>query len=131
VPKDGKVRTTACQTERPYLGAARSRVSAPGNPSFYSLKIHLQTGFRSSIYVGSSSGNWVEGQKSLTPSPKLKALTRIPGRYRSGQTGQTVNLLAYAFSGSNPLLPMRLMESRLRQPQYHGKEESIEAVVLK
>ena len=25
-------------------------------------------------------------------------------RYRSGQTGQTVNLLAYAFSGSNPLL---------------------------
>ncbi len=29
-----------------------------------------------------------------------------PGRFRSGQTGQTVNLLAYAFSGSNPLLPM-------------------------
>src|SRR6266850_2875270 len=25
-------------------------------------------------------------------------------RYRSGQTGQTVNLLAIAFSGSNPLL---------------------------
>jgi hypothetical protein len=30
----------------------------------------------------------------------------VPGRYRSGQTGQTVNLLAYAFSGSNPLLPI-------------------------
>ena len=29
----------------------------------------------------------------------------IMGRYRSGQTGQTVNLLAHAFSGSNPLLP--------------------------
>ena len=28
-------------------------------------------------------------------------------RYRSGQTGQTVNLLAYAFSGSNPLLSTR------------------------
>ena len=27
------------------------------------------------------------------------------GRYRSGQTGETVNLLAHAFSGSNPLLP--------------------------
>ena len=27
------------------------------------------------------------------------------GRYRSGQTGQTVNLLAYAFEGSNPSLP--------------------------
>jgi hypothetical protein len=29
----------------------------------------------------------------------------LPGRYRSGQTGQTVNLLAYAFNGSNPFLP--------------------------
>lgn len=26
-------------------------------------------------------------------------------RYRSGQTGQTVNLLAFAFQGSNPCLP--------------------------
>lgn len=28
-----------------------------------------------------------------------------PEGYRSGQTGQTVNLLAYAFEGSNPSLP--------------------------
>jgi hypothetical protein len=27
------------------------------------------------------------------------------GRYRSGQTGQTVNLLGYPFGGSNPSLP--------------------------
>lgn len=27
------------------------------------------------------------------------------GRYRSGQPGQTVNLLAFAFEGSNPSLP--------------------------
>ena len=27
------------------------------------------------------------------------------GRYRSGQTGWTVNSLAYAFKGSNPFLP--------------------------
>ena len=27
------------------------------------------------------------------------------GRYRSGQTGRTVNPLAYAFAGSNPALP--------------------------
>ncbi|TSC57316.1 MAG: hypothetical protein Greene041619_1233 [Candidatus Peregrinibacteria bacterium Greene0416_19] len=27
------------------------------------------------------------------------------GRYRSGQTGQTVNLLAYAFAGSSPARP--------------------------
>jgi hypothetical protein len=35
-----------------------------------------------------------------------KGAERNLGRYRSGQTGQTVNLLAYAFSGSNPLLPI-------------------------
>ncbi len=29
------------------------------------------------------------------------------GRYRSGQTGQTVNLLGYPFGGSNPSLPTR------------------------
>ena len=28
-----------------------------------------------------------------------------PGRYQSGQMGQTVNLLAYAFGGSNPSPP--------------------------
>ena len=28
-----------------------------------------------------------------------------PGKYQSGQMGQTVNLLAYAFGGSNPSLP--------------------------
>ena len=27
------------------------------------------------------------------------------GRYQSGQMGQTVNLLAYAYGGSNPSLP--------------------------
>ena len=27
------------------------------------------------------------------------------GRYRSGQTGQTVNLLDFSFEGSNPSLP--------------------------
>jgi hypothetical protein len=31
---------------------------------------------------------------------------RIAGSYRSGQTGQTVNLMAYAFAGSNPALPI-------------------------
>jgi hypothetical protein len=29
----------------------------------------------------------------------------LKGRYRSGQTGRTVNPLAYAFTGSNPVLP--------------------------
>ena len=30
------------------------------------------------------------------------------GKYQSGQMGQTVNLLAYAFGGSNPSLPTQL-----------------------
>ena len=30
---------------------------------------------------------------------------RDKGSYQSGQMGQTVNLLAYAFGGSNPSLP--------------------------
>jgi hypothetical protein len=34
-----------------------------------------------------------------------------------------VNLLAYAFSGSNPLLPISLIESRLGQRTKHGKQE--------
>src|SRR5438067_2011513 len=33
-------------------------------------------------------------------------LKRLAGRYRSGQTGRTVNPLAYAFVGSNPTLPI-------------------------
>ena len=33
-------------------------------------------------------------------------LYRQAGRYRSGQTGRTVNPLAYAFVGSNPTLPI-------------------------
>ena len=31
------------------------------------------------------------------------------GKYQSGQMGQTVNLLAYAFGGSNPSLPTNLI----------------------
>ena len=33
------------------------------------------------------------------------------GSYQSGQMGQTVNLLAYAFGGSNPSLPTEKKES--------------------
>ena len=32
------------------------------------------------------------------------------GKYQSGQMGQTVNLLAYAFGGSNPSLPTEFAE---------------------
>ena len=33
------------------------------------------------------------------------------GKYQSGQMGQTVNLLAYAFGGSNPSLPTKKTDS--------------------
>ena len=33
------------------------------------------------------------------------------GKYQSGQMGQTVNLLAYAFGGSNPSLPTGRIEN--------------------
>ena len=32
------------------------------------------------------------------------------GKYQSGQMGHTVNLLAYAFGGSNPSLPTEIAE---------------------
>ena len=39
--------------------------------------------------------------------PGLGSSKKILGRYRSGQTGLTVNQLAYAFGGSNPSRPTR------------------------
>lgn len=34
-----------------------------------------------------------------------------PGGYSSGQRGQTVNLLTYVFTGSNPVLPTPLIRN--------------------
>jgi hypothetical protein len=42
----------------------------------------------------------------------LIAMPARSGRYPSGQRGQTVNLLAYAFGGSNPPLPTMFMVGR-------------------
>ena len=39
-----------------------------------------------------------------------RELFKRAGSYRSGQTGQTVNLMAYAFAGSNPALPSETSE---------------------
>src|SRR5205814_8048217 len=57
-----------------------------------------------------SSGS---GVRFLPPAPAFlyqsarvfERMPRFSGRYPSGQRGQTVNLLANAFRGSNPLLP--------------------------
>ena len=40
---------------------------------------------------------------------------RRMGRYPSGQRGQTVNLLAYAYAGSNPALPTILILRNLAE----------------
>src|SRR5213593_764861 len=53
-----------------------------------------------------SSGS---GVQILPPAPAFSMSCQVrpadSGRYPSGQRGQTVNLLAYAFGGSNPPLP--------------------------
>ena len=36
---------------------------------------------------------------------RVQRIRILKGSYQSGQMGQTVNLLAYAFGGSNPSLP--------------------------
>ena len=48
----------------------------------------------------------VVGSNPTRGSPKKETL----GKYQSGQMGQTVNLLAYAFGGSNPSLPTKIAE---------------------
>ena len=37
------------------------------------------------------------------------------GGYQSGQMGQTVNLLAYAFGGSNPSPPTQTVAAKMRK----------------
>src|SRR6266446_3231001 len=60
--------------------------------------------WQSNCLVSSGSGVQI-----LPPAPAFsRGSERVPadsGRYPSGQRGQTVNLLAYAFGGSNPPLP--------------------------
>ena len=47
----------------------------------------------------------VVGSNPSIGSTSLAGLKEISGGYQSGQLGQTVNLLAYAFRGSNPFPP--------------------------
>src|SRR2546427_12596477 len=59
---------------------------------------------QSNCLVSSGSGFQI-----LPPAPAFSMSYQVrpadSGRYPSGQRGQTVNLLAYAFGGSNPPLP--------------------------
>ncbi len=51
-----------------------------------------------------------EGRGFESRLPLYKLRTIALGKYQSGQMGQTVNLLAYAFGGSNPSLPTEIAE---------------------
>src|SRR3989338_4674145 len=46
------------------------------------------------------------------------------GRYPSGQRGQTVNLLAHAFGGSNPSLPTKTTETAVGHTHAQDGQES-------
>ena len=52
------------------------------------------------------------------------------GKYQSGQMGQTVNLLAYAFGGSNPSLPTKnigALVQLVRMPACHAGGHGFES----
>ena len=48
-----------------------------------------------------------EGRGFESRLPLFENILITLGKYQSGQMGQTVNLLAYAFGGSNPSLPTK------------------------
>ena len=77
-------------------------------PRLVSIKCRCSSVGQSSWFVISWSG------VRIPPSARKSNLitgNENMGRYQSGQMGQTVNLLAYAFGGSNPSLPT--LKSRL------------------
>ena len=85
--------------------------SNPSLPTFLRLE-------RSLVFCGSSSVDralafQAEG-RGFEPRLPLFFLDityqLFRGKYQSGQMGQTVNLLAYAFGGSNPSLPTKFAE---------------------
>ena len=48
----------------------------------------------------------------------------MKGKYQSGQMGQTVNLLAYAFGGSNPSLPTNFEGFKKHDASFSDIKES-------
>ena len=73
------------------------------------------------LEVGGSSppGGFPGSWHVLPPPPGAIRLHRFKGEYPSGQRGQTVNLLAYAFTGSNPVSPTHRGPLK-RGPLYFG-----------
>lgn len=68
---------------------------------------HLSRDFaRTAVAYGERLVEFFQQRSTISARMRRLAAASISlttkGRYRSGQTGQTVNLLAYAFDGSNP-----------------------------
>ena len=95
--------------DRPRHADTPSRQRCPCQKRTYcSRKIACTNNFRALYSLLPAAANWVARLAVRVRRLEIQTpnWSRFPGRYRSGQTGQTVNLLAYAFSGSNPLLPI-------------------------
>ena len=76
-------------------------------PTFCSC-IRFPSGGMAVAYRGSASGRTYFLEKKLAKARESLYIRRTSlqvGRFPSGQRGQTVNLLAFAFEGSNPSLP--------------------------
>ena len=75
----------------------------------------IPTEIRSIHSVGACSskgkGRRGTGRRARISNCRSRQRRRLTERYRSGQTGQTVNLLAHAFGGSNP--PLSTTETSL------------------
>ena len=71
---------------------------------------------------------WVGGSNPPASARHFKGLQpeEPAGRYPSGQRGQTVNLLAYAFGGSNPPLPTILAVGARRAERERGNSSAVE-----
>ena len=71
---------------------------------------------------------WVGGSNPPASARHFKGLQseEPAGRYPSGQRGQTVNLLANAFGGSNPPLPTILAGGERRAERERGNSSAVE-----
>ena len=71
---------------------------------------------------------WVGGSNPPASASKINKLRSggQAGRYPSGQRGQTVNLLANAFGGSNPPLPTILAGGLRRAERERGNSSAVE-----
>ena len=71
---------------------------------------------------------WVGGSNPPASASHFKGLQseKPAGRYPSGQRGQTVNLLANAFGGSNPPLPTIFAGEEWRVERERGNSSAVE-----